>query len=95
MCIFGAFLSKISDDQMVVFFLFIALSLWVLGTIGRMRKNREDREKWDEWDEWDEWDKWEIPHQALAIPSIPSSGALPINPIKLERLHLSPPQSAH
>ena len=86
------FLSKISDDQMVVFFFVYDAESVGFGDDRENRKNREDREKWDELDEWD---KWEIPHQALAIPSIPSSGALPINPIKLERLHLSPPQSAH
>ena len=80
------FLSKISDDHLVVFFFVYDAESMGFG------EDREDREKWDEWDKWD---KWEIPHQALAIPSIPSSGALPINPIKLERLHLSPPQSAH
>ena len=61
--------SKISDDLMGRLFV-------VYGA--EARDFREDREKWDEWDEWEKWEKWEIPHQALAIPSIPSSEALPI-----------------
>ena len=51
--------------------------------------------RWDRWDEWDKWDKWEIlikrsvTHQALALPSLPSSEALlikrsaPIYPMSL------------